>query len=158
MLWCPVRRGAKAHIEGLLMVVDLCPGVAVQNDDKISIIAGYASGLDGHRNGLLARLNQDGSIDGDFNDGTPLLILSLNERFVLPIICDPTGRQNRRRGQRYHGGYAHGRYERVSNNGDIEAFGVATVSVTVPRVTIQPGGRVVVSGSSGPSLTALAFQ
>jgi uncharacterized delta-60 repeat protein len=143
----PGEKGGQAHIEGLLMD-DIVTRVAVQNDDKI-IIAGYASGLDGHRNGLLARLNQDGSIDGDFNDGTPLLISrSMNDLSFQSFAIQPDGKI-----------VAVGRgimadtpmelYERVSNNGDIEAFWRGHSVGDCTDVTIQPGGRVVVSGSSG---------
>ena len=146
----PGEQGRGAHIEGLLWD-DIVTRVAIQNDDKI-IIAGYAYGPDGHQHGLLARLNPDGSMDEVFNKGKPLLISRLsNDLSLKSITIQPDGKI-----------VAVGRgimadeimqlYGRVSQNGDLEAFWGDDSSGNCSDVTIQSGGRIVISGNSGTSI------
>lgn len=149
------EQGGESHIEGLLMD-DIVTRVAIQNDDKI-IIAGYANNPDGHQNGLLARLKQDGSIDEEFNYGKPLLISrSLNDLFFHSIAIQPDGKIVAV-GRGIMASTTMELYERVSKNGELESFWSGHSVGDCTDVTIQPGGRVVISGSDGATRNGPRF-
>ena len=149
------EQGGKSQIESLLMD-DIVTRIAIQNDDKI-IIAGYANDPDGQQNGLLAKLKQDGSIDEDFNNGKPLLISrSSNNLAFHSMAIQPDGKIVAV-GRGIMGGTTMEFYERVSENGELERFWGGHSVGDCTDVTIQPNGRVVVSGSSGTSMTGTRF-
>jgi uncharacterized delta-60 repeat protein len=149
------EQGGKSHIEGLLRA-DIVTRIAIQNGDKI-IIAGYTNGPDGHQSGLLARLEQDGSIDEDFNNGKPLLISrSLNDLSFHSIAVQPDGKIVAV-GRGIMASTTMELYERVSTNGVIEAFWGGHSVGDCTDATIQPGGRVVISGSSGTTPNGTRF-
>lgn len=143
------------QVEGLLED-DWVSRIAVQDDDKI-IIAGYATGPDGLQNGLLARLEPNGSIDEQFNGGKPLLITrSLNRLAFHSIAIQPDGKIVAV-GRGIMANTTMELYERVSENGELERFWGGHSVGDCTDVTIQPNGRVVVSGSSGTSMTGTRF-
>lgn len=149
----PGEKGKKSQVEGLLWP-DIVAGVAIQNDDKI-ILAGSTYDPDGLQNGLLARLESDGRIDEHFNKGNPLVMpddnVSLHSLAIQPdskIVV--VGRSNIE-------GTTREFYERVSENGEIESFRSDYSFGDCTDVTIQPGGRVVIPGSSGATTIGPRF-
>lgn len=141
------ERGTESQIQELVWA-DIVSRVAIQDDDKI-IIAGYAKGSDGNNRGLLARLEKDGSIDENFNKGVPLLISgSMDAMDFCSIGIDPNGKIVAV-GSGNLAGTLMEVYERISKNGVRENFWSGYSIGTCTDVTIQPGGRVIISGSSG---------
>lgn len=154
-IFVPEEQLEKLQITALLLD-EIVSGVAVQDDDKI-IIAGYAKGSDGLRNGLLARLERDGDIDKDFNQGKPLLISrSLNDLAFHSLAIQPDGKIVAV-GKGTMAGVTMELYERVSEKGEIDRFWAGQSVGDCTDVTIQPEGRVVISGSSGTSAVGTRY-
>lgn len=140
------EQGGESQV-GELLEDNIVSRVAIQNDDKI-IIAGYATGPDGLKKGLLARLGPNGSIDEHFNGGKPLLITrSSNNLAFHSMAIQPDGKIVAV-GRGIMGGTTMELYERVSETGEIERFGGGHSVGDCTDVTIQPNGRIVISGSS----------
>lgn len=139
-----------------LLLDDIVSRIVVQDDDKI-IIAGYAKGSDGLRKGLLARLERDGDIDKAFNQGKPLLISrSLNDLAFQSLAIQPDGKIVAV-GRGIMAGTTMELYERVSENGEREEFWAGHSAGDCTDVTIQPQGRVVISGSSGAAMVGTRY-
>lgn len=139
-----------------LKYTDLVNRVAVQMDDKI-LIAGYMQGANNLGSGLLARLTPNGDVDADFNAGTPLLIWrSLNDLTLNALAVQPDGKIVAV-GRSLMAGVTMECYERVSAEGEVESFWRGNSVGDCSDVTIQPSGRVVISGSSGTTLNGVRY-
>lgn len=141
----------------ILLFEDIVSRVAIDKDDKI-LIAGYAKGPDGLRNGLLARLEADGKkLDGQFNKGNPLLISrSLNDLSFQSMAIQPDGKIVAV-GRSIMANTTMELYERIGKNGELDVFWGVDSAGDCSDVTIQPAGRVVISGSSGGSFVGTRF-
>lgn len=133
---------------------DIVSRVAIQDDDKI-LVVGYAKSPDGTESGLLARMEANGKIDGSFNNGKPLLVSRTSYQVAFySLVIQPDGRivavgKSFVRGKPNNITQA---YERVSQSGEIEGFWRDDSDGKHSDVTIQPNGRVIVSGSSGTNI------
>ncbi|MCP1443031.1 putative delta-60 repeat protein [Pseudomonas sp. GGS8] len=145
----PGEQRETSQIEGLFLN-NVVGRIAVQKDDKI-IIAGSAKGPDGLSIGLLARLTREGNIDGDFNKGNTLLISRpSNDLSLHSLAIQPDGKIVVV-GRGIMANTTMELYERVSETGEIESFWGGHSVGDCTDVTIQPKGRVVISGSYGTS-------
>lgn len=130
---------------------DIVSHVAIQDDDKI-LVAGYAKDPDGTQSGLMARMEANGKIDESFNGGKPLLVSRTSYQVAFySLAIQPDGKivsvgKSFVRGKPNNITQA---YERVNQRGEIEGFWRDDSDGKHSDVTIQPNGRVVVSGSSG---------
>lgn len=152
----PGEQGEKSPTEELFLD-DIVSRVAVQKDDKV-IIAGSAKGPDGFSSGLLARLEADGKkLDEQFNGGKPLLISrSLNDLSFHSITIQPDEKIVAV-GRGIMANTTMELYERVSENGETEDFWAGDSVGDCTDVTIQPAGRVVISGSRGTPLIGTRY-
>lgn len=139
-----------------LKVTDLVNRVAIQMDDKI-LIAGYTQGANILGRGLLARLNPNGDVDADFNEGRPLLISRpLNDLTLNALAVQPDGKIVAV-GRSLMAGVTMQCYERISAKGELESFWRGNSVGDCSDVTIQRSGRVVISGSSGSTLNGVRY-
>lgn len=126
---------------------DIVSRVLVQDDDKI-LIAGYAQHGNAQHSGLLARLESDGGIDHSFNQGKPLLITHPDASLSFRSMAIQPDGKIVAVGSLMLGSPLEG-YERVSKHGVRESFWRSNAVGDCTDVTIQPEGRVVISGSAG---------
>lgn len=123
----------------------------LQSDDKV-IFATWTRAVNGKQSGLLTRLNANGSEDKQFNNGVPVLTSrpdsDVNWR-AAAVQAD---------GKIIVVGYARGDIssreyfmakQRFSTEGQPEDFDWVKSHGDYWDVAIQPGNRIVVSGSSG---------
>jgi uncharacterized delta-60 repeat protein len=130
---------------------DIVGRVVVQKDDKI-LIAGYSVGRNGRRDALLARLDQDGIPDIGFNGGKPALISrSAEDLFLHSLTIKPDGNIVVV-GTGLIGYTTMEVYQGISSTGEIEDGWFTNSIGSCADVTIQPTGRVIISGSYGPHL------
>lgn len=145
----------KSQMAGL-PVHDIVSRVVVQENDRI-VVAGYAGGLDGVGNGLLARLEHDGTFDQTFNQGKPLLISRpLNDLAFQSLAIQPDGKIVAV-GRGIMAGTTMELYVRVGKDGESEEFWRGNSVGDCSDVTIQPQGRVVISGSSGTTMGGIRY-
>ncbi len=137
--------------------------VAIQPDGKIVLAGDNCSGFGSvcSSGGLLvARLNADGSLDSSFGSGGAESIIDLPAAFEMHgrSVAIAPGGQIVIGGDQPSGGFPHMVVVRLNSNGSLDSSfgsgGIAHADLgedsTAKGIEVQPNGKVLIGGSSGP--------
>jgi uncharacterized delta-60 repeat protein len=116
--------------------------IALQEDDKV-LIGGNFINYNGTSRNKVARLNNDGSLDGTFNPGTGI---SGGSDFVQTIVPQPDGRILIGGDFSSYNGTALNRLGRLNNNGSLDITFNAGTDNVIEAIILQPDGKVIIGG------------